>query len=89
MLAAEANAIADEAFASSLSLLEREMQVVLQHLNNLGTQAALIAGFVFVVYADGVTFQGVPPVVSVESATEAVKMTPSGYSPLDIDETIL
>ena len=52
MLQIEANAVTSEAFATSLSLLEREMDIVLQHLTNLGTEAALVAGFVFVIFTN-------------------------------------
>ena len=50
MLAAEANAIAHEAMHGSLSILEREMNVVLMYMSNVGTQASLFAGFVFVAF---------------------------------------
>lgn len=56
MLELDANAIAHEAFASTLGLLEKEMNVVLQHIGNLGTQGALIAGFVFSLFLDDVIF---------------------------------
>ena len=52
MLQIEANAVANEAFAHSLALLEREMDIVLSHLTNLGTEAALVAGFVFVIFTN-------------------------------------
>jgi cytochrome bd-type quinol oxidase subunit 2 len=56
MLAIEADAISHEALHSSLAILEREMNVVLMYLANVGTQAALIAGFVFVIFYDGPDF---------------------------------
>ena len=52
MLQVEAHAIRDEALTAALGLLEREMHLVVNHLPNLGTQAALISGFVFVLIAD-------------------------------------
>lgn len=57
MLQVEANAIANEAFAHSLALLEREMDIVLQHLTNLGTEAALISGFVFVIFTNEIPIE--------------------------------
>lgn len=71
MLTLEANAIAEEAFRFSLRLLEREMQVILQHLNNLATEAALIAGFVFVVHSGGVTVDSLHPLVAVLAMASA------------------
>ena len=47
MLEAERAALATEAYHNSLSILEREMGVLLQYLTNIGTQAALLGGFVF------------------------------------------
>jgi len=52
MLKIEADAVANEAFAHSLGLLEREMDIVLNHLTNLGTEASLVAGFVFVIFTN-------------------------------------
>jgi hypothetical protein len=54
MLALEGNAVAHEAYAHSLGILEREMNMILHYLGSIGTQAALIAGFVFVLYTEEV-----------------------------------
>ena len=50
MLRVEADAIANEALHGSLAILEREMNVILAYLNNVGTQAALCAGFAFALF---------------------------------------
>jgi len=47
------DALKYEAFHGSLSILEREMNVVLSYLENVGTQAALILGMAFVFFSDG------------------------------------
>ena len=52
MLRVEAEAISNEAMSSSLAILEREMNVVIAYLNNVGTQASLFAGFIFVMFID-------------------------------------
>ena len=52
MLRVEADAIANEALHGSLAILEREMNVILAYLNNVGTQAALMAGFAFTLFFD-------------------------------------
>lgn len=48
MLEAERQAMKWEAYHSSLNILEREMQLVIDYLSNVGNQAALMAGFLFV-----------------------------------------
>jgi len=40
-----------QAYHSSLNILEREMLMISTYLDNLSTQAALIAGFVFATFA--------------------------------------
>ena len=50
MLRVEADAIANEALHGSLAILEREMNVILAYLNNVGTQAALCIGFTFTLF---------------------------------------
>jgi hypothetical protein len=66
MLTLEASAIANEAQERGLHILEKEMNAVLLYLSNVGTQAALIAGFVFICFTEEVPIVGddVHPVVS-------------------------
>ena len=45
MLEVEREAIVKEAYATSLQILEKEMNVVLDSLTGLGTQSALLAAF--------------------------------------------
>ena len=45
MLEAERNALAVEAYHNSLNIVERELQIYLNDLSMVGTQAALLAGF--------------------------------------------
>ena len=52
MFAAERDALKWEAYSGALSIQEREMTVVMSYLDNLGTQAALLAGFAFTCYTD-------------------------------------
>ena len=47
MFAAERDALKWEAYSGALGIQEREMTVVMSYLDNLGTQAALLAGFAF------------------------------------------
>ena len=54
MLTLEASAIANEAQERGLHILEKEMNAVLIYLSNVGTQAALIAGFVFICFTEEV-----------------------------------
>lgn len=69
MLAVEAQAVSHEAYANTLALQEREMQVILQHLSNLGNQGALIAGFVFVIFTGEITFDDTHDVLAVLAMT--------------------
>ena len=60
-----------QALHGSLAILEREMNVVLLYLGNVGTQAALIAGFIFAIMVDG-PGDGVHPVASFFAMTSTV-----------------
>ncbi|KAJ8602999.1 hypothetical protein CTAYLR_001526 [Chrysophaeum taylorii] len=51
MLEAEREALRWEAFHSSLNVVERELNTLTNYLSNIGTQAALISGFVFATFA--------------------------------------
>jgi len=50
MLQAETDALKYEAFHSSLNILEREMNLLVSYLTNVGTQASLFAGFCYVCF---------------------------------------
>ncbi|KAL1511933.1 hypothetical protein AB1Y20_005214 [Prymnesium parvum] len=52
MFAAERDALKWEAYSGALGIQEREMTVLMSYLDNLGTQAALLAGFAFTCYTD-------------------------------------
>ena len=52
MIEAERAALAAETLHQSLSILEREMTITLNHLNNIATNAALLGGFVFSLIGD-------------------------------------
>ena len=61
---AERQAMKWEAYHSSLNILEREMSLVLNYLNNVGNQAALLAGFTFSVFTTDTTVpEGSSPAV--------------------------
>ena len=50
MLAAERYALKWEAYTGALGIQEREMEVIANYLQNLGNQAALVAGFALTCY---------------------------------------
>jgi len=55
MLRMEADAVTSAAFVNSLALVKREMELVVKQLMNIGTEAALLAGFSFIIFKDSVT----------------------------------
>ena len=56
MLAVERDAIKWTAYTDALGIQEREMAVITSYLQNLGNQAALIAGFSLTCYTDELSF---------------------------------
>ena len=62
MLEAERQAMKWEAYHSSLNILEREMQLVTDYLANVGGQAALMAGFLFVCFTEEIVVPSNPAV---------------------------